>query len=168
MRERKAVLLYRTNEKARTIIETPFGETEQINVERIVKQGTIFGPILCCGSMAEINNIGEKQASTRLAKDKDIEALVYVDDIGAAGSRATINQIGKNVRQMEIEKGITFTVEKTNVMIIGKKKKGNEMEIELKNGLVREVEECKFLGNWLNEKGNMDRQIEEIEKRQKE
>ena len=45
--------------------------------------------------MAEINNIGEKQASTRLAKDKDIEALVYVDDIGAVGSRATINQIGK-------------------------------------------------------------------------
>ena len=66
---------------------------------------------------------------------------------------------------MEIEKGITFNVEKINVMIIGKKKEGNEMEIELKYGLVREVEEYKYLGNWLNKKGNMGRQIEEIEKK---
>ena len=40
------------------------------------------------------------------------------------------------------------------------------MNIELKNGLVREVEEYKFLGNSLNEIGNLGRQIEEIEKRQ--
>ena len=39
------------------------------------------------------------------------------------------------------------------------------MDIQLKNSLVREMEEYKFLGNWLNKKGNMDRQIEELEKK---
>ena len=115
--------------------------------------------------MAEIKNIRETKASTRLTKDDDIEALVYVDDIGAAGSRTTINELGKNLRQMEREKGVTFNVEKTNIMLIGKAKNETEMDIQLKNGLVREVEEYKFLGNWLNKKGNMDRQIEELEKK---
>ena len=90
---------------------------------------------------------------------------MYVNDIGAAGSRTTINELGKNLRQMEKEKGVTFNVEKTNIMLIGKAKNETEMDIQLKNGLVREVEEYKFLGNWLNKKGNMDRQIEELEKK---
>ena len=155
LREREALHMYTLNEKARIKIDALFGETEQITVENTVKQGTIFGPILCCGSMAEMNNIGETKASRRLTKDDDIEALVYVDDIGAAGSRTTINELGKNLRQMEREKGVTFNVEKTNIMLIGKAKNETEMDIQLKNGLVREVEEYKFLGNWLNKKGNM-------------
>ena len=62
LREREAQLIYKLNEKARIKIDTPFGETEQITVENVVKQGTNFGPIFCCGSMAEIN-IGETKAS---------------------------------------------------------------------------------------------------------
>ena len=42
------------------------------------------------------------------------------------------------------------------------------MDIKLQNGLMQEVEEYKFLGNWLNKKGDMDKQIEELEKRQEE
>ena len=66
---------------------------------------------------------------------------------------------------MEKEKGVIFNVEKTNIMLIGKAKNETEIDIQLKNGLLREVEEYKFLGNWLKKKGNMDRQIEEREKK---
>ena len=93
---------------------------------------------------------------------------MYIDDIGAAGSRTTINELGKNLRQMEREKGVTFNLEKTNAMLMGKAKNDTEMDIQLKNGLVREVEEHKFLGNWLNKKGNMDKQIDELEKKAEE
>ena len=75
-------------------------------MENIIKQGTIFGPILCCGSMAEMNYIEKTKASTMLTKDDNIEALVYVDDIGAAGSRTRISELGKALRQMEREKGL--------------------------------------------------------------
>ena len=54
LREREALLMYKLNEKARIKIDAPLGETEQITVENIVEQGTIFGSILCCGSMTEI------------------------------------------------------------------------------------------------------------------
>ena len=50
-------------------------------------------------------------------------------------------------------------------MIFGKAKTGTEMDMQLKNGLAREVEEYKFLGNWLNKKGNMDRQSNELERK---
>ena len=132
LREREALLIYKLNEKARVKIDALFGETEQITVENIVKQGTIFGPTFCCGSMTGINNIGEMKASTRLTKDDDIEALVYGDDIRAAGSRTTINRLGKNLRKMEREKGFAFNGEKTNVMLIGKAKNDTEMDIQLK------------------------------------
>ena len=71
--KREALLISEMNGKARIKIDTPFGETEQMTKEIIVKQGTIFGPIFCCGSMAEANNIGETKASTRLTKDNDVE-----------------------------------------------------------------------------------------------
>ena len=52
-------------------------------------------------------NCTEKtKTSTMLTKDDDIEALVYVDDIGAAGSRTRISELGKALRQMEREKGL--------------------------------------------------------------
>ena len=56
-------------------------------------------------------------------------------------------------------------MDKTNIVRIGKGKNKEEATIELKKGQVKEVEKYKFLGNWINERGNMTDQIEEIESR---
>ena len=42
---------------------------------------------------------------------------------------------------------------------------GTEMDIQSKNGLAREVQEDKSLGNWFNKKGFIHKQIEELEKK---
>ena len=42
LREREAILLYKLNEKAEMKVITTCGNTEEINIERVVKQGTIF------------------------------------------------------------------------------------------------------------------------------
>ena len=68
-------------------------------------------------SMAEVNTIAQN-----LTKNDNIEALVYLDNIGAAGSRTTINELGKYLRQMEGEMGVTFHVEKTNSMLLAKQR----------------------------------------------
>ena len=34
------------------------GQTESINEKEIVKQGSIFGPIICCATTSRINIIG--------------------------------------------------------------------------------------------------------------
>ena len=41
-------LLYEMNKKAEIIVDTTVGQTESINIKEIVKQGSIFGPVMCC------------------------------------------------------------------------------------------------------------------------
>ena len=41
-------MLNEENNKAEKIVDTTVGQTESINIKEIVKQGSIFGPIMCC------------------------------------------------------------------------------------------------------------------------
>ena len=41
-------ILYKMNKKAEIIVDTTVSQTESISVKEIVKQGSIFGPIMCC------------------------------------------------------------------------------------------------------------------------
>jgi len=53
-----------------------------------------------------------------VALNMAIEALVYVDDIGGAGSKENMEVISENMRKMEIEKIFTFSTGKSNYMRI--------------------------------------------------
>jgi len=69
---------------------------------------------------------------------------------------------------MEEEKKFTFNVNKgkTNYMVIKTGKETNEEPlIEVRKGKVEKTNEYKYLGNWIGEHGNVERQIEELEKR---
>ena len=166
MREREALLIQRMNEKATMEIITPYGSAGIVEKKSIVKQGTIFGPKLCCSSTSKINEIGAK-SMTVVSPNLDIEALIYVDDIEAIGSKRVIEVAGENLKKMEEAKGFTFGIGngKTQYMVINNrgKKKTTEVEIKLKNGIVTKTKEYKYLGNWLDERGTMERQLQEME-----
>lgn len=167
MREKEIKVIRKLNEKARIEIETPVGSTTEIEAKKIVKQGTVFGPILCCCSTAKINAMG-KRPITMVSPTMEMEPLVYVDDIGAAGSIEMIEETGHNLREMEKKKKFTFSAEKSNFMVIrtGKTEK-EKPKIELKNGEIKETEEYKYLGNWICGKGTIERQVKEISGRMK-
>ena len=133
----------------------------------MVKQGTIFGPILCCSSTAKITELGEK-TQTVVTPNLSIDSLIYVDDIGMAGKVEDIEEVGRKLKMMEEEKKFTFNNEqgKTNYMIIktGKEEK-QKPNIVVKKGKVMETTKYKYLGNWLNDKGNIELQLEELEKK---
>ena len=38
----------------------PAGKTEAININEVVKQGSIFGPVIQCASTSKVNNINEE------------------------------------------------------------------------------------------------------------
>ena len=48
--------LYEINKTSNIVIDTPVGKTSSITVEKVVKQGNIFGPIMCCASTSKVNN----------------------------------------------------------------------------------------------------------------
>ena len=57
-------------------IRTPVGNTDNIQVKRVVKQGTIFGPIMCCTETSTVNSTGE-EVKYRYGKIKYQNASIY-------------------------------------------------------------------------------------------
>ena len=70
------------NKKADIIIRTPIGNTDNIQVKEVVKQGTIFGPIMCCAETSAVNSIGEE---VKYSYGKiNIGMPIFMDDIATA------------------------------------------------------------------------------------
>ena len=49
------------NKETDIIIRTPVGNTENIQVKEVVKQATMFGPIMHCAETSTVNSIGEEE-----------------------------------------------------------------------------------------------------------
>ena len=116
---KEAMDIYRMNEKGNAIINTTIGNIDPIEVNGIVRQGTIMGPKLCCIDTDKINSIGRK-CITASSNGEQLEKAVI------------------NLQCMEETKGYTFNndVNKTAILIINKKKnKKYNIEINIKNGL---------------------------------
>ena len=73
----------------------------QLEIKEIVKQGTIYGSIMCCASTARVNEIGEKV----ICKYCNIEIgmPVFMDDIAAIRDAHTLRKGIRNCRKMETE-----------------------------------------------------------------
>ena len=104
-------ILYEMNKKAEIIVDTTVGQTESISIKEIVKQGSIFGPIMCCATTSKVNNIGE---IVQYSYGKvDIGMSVYMDDIAAAGGIAENIKGIRNCAKMEKEKKMRYGLKKT-------------------------------------------------------
>ena len=77
--------LYEINKTSNIVVDTPVGKTSSITVEEVVKQGTIFGPIMCCASTSRVNTI---QESVKYQYGKvEIGMPVFMDDSSCRKSR---------------------------------------------------------------------------------
>ena len=121
-------ILYEMNKETDIIIRTPVGNTNNIQIKEVVKQGTIFGPIMCCAETSTVNSIAEE---VKYSYGKiNIEMPVFMDDIATAGKAEHIRKGIKNCTKMEREKKISFGLKKTKYiyMIV---KTGREEEEEI-------------------------------------
>ena len=86
-------MIYKLNEKAIFKVQTPAGETEEIEVEEVVKQGTVFGTKLCCASTGKINDGLENKEV--LYPEDHLESVIFVDDIEADGGKGSVEGVMK-------------------------------------------------------------------------
>ena len=96
MREREVMMLLKLNEKTKMEIDTPYGKTKEL--ENIVKQGTVYGPQLCCVSTDKVNTIGE-MSMMLVAPTLKIQSTVFVDDIMAGGNIEAVEAAGRNLKK---------------------------------------------------------------------
>ena len=157
-------ILYEMNKETDVIIKTPVGNTDNIQVKEVVKQGTIFGPIMCCAETSTVNSIGE-EVKYRYGKI-NIGMPVFMDDIATAGKAEHIRKGISNCARMEREKKISFGLKKTKYMIV---KTGREEEEEInetvKAGRIQRTDKCKYLGITISTDGQLTEHIKELNTR---
>ena len=148
--------LYEMNKKAEIIVDTTVDQTESISIKETVKQGSIFGPIMCCATTSRVKNIGKTvQYSYRKV---DIGMSVYMDGIAAAGGIAEIRKRIRNCTEMEKKKKMRYGLKRTKYIIV---KTGKERE-EIKSRAVQKTETYHYLGETINEEGNLEKYIKVI------
>lgn len=95
-----------------------------------------------------------------------MESLMFMDNIAARGSNRMIEEVSEKLKEMERRKRYTFNKDKSNYMVIKTgKEQEKEINIEVKKGKLKKVERHKYLGNWIGEKGDVEEQIKEMERK---
>ena len=158
-------ILHEMNKEADIIIRTPVGNTDNIQVKEVVKQGTIFGPIMCCAETSAVNSIGEEEIKYSYGKI-NVGMPVFMDDIATAGKAEHIRKGIKNCAKMDKEKKISFGSKKTKYMIV---KTGREKEEEInetvKAGRIQRTDKCKYLRMTISTDGQLTEHIKELNNR---
>ena len=154
------------NQNSEVVIETPYGLTRPFHLEAAVKQGRIFGPLFCSVTTDKVNLINGT-SYTMIGAEREIENLIFVDDIIGIGSKEKLRSVEKSLQAMEEEKKFTFHNKKSNIMIMKFQKKKaekvvgkDELNIKVKKGRIEQVKEFKYLGESFNEKGDNKTKIQ--------
>ena len=159
-------MMYKLNNETEITVDTPLGKTKKLRVEEIVKQGTVLGPDLCCIETDAINKIGESQE--RNLGEQIIGILVFVDDVMSAGTAEEIRSAIRNFAEMEKRKKFTYGLKKTKYMIMKTgREKEEKIEENVKEGVVEETDEYKWLGLLLSKEGNLLLHIKNKKKKMK-
>ena len=79
----KFSLISNLDEKCRIVVKTPCGPTERFELDRIVLQGSVFGPIKCA---VQMDTLGRQALQTGCGIFKykgviDVPALAMIDDV---------------------------------------------------------------------------------------
>ena len=149
--------LYEINKTSNIVVDTPVGKTSSITVEEVVKQGTTFGPIMCCASTSRVNEIQEA-VKYQYGKVK-IGMPVFMDDIAAVGTAENIRKGIQNCRRMETEKKMIYGLKKTKYTVINT---GNEPEEVIEERVKEGIDIYKYLGTVINKLGNLKDHILEL------
>ena len=94
-------LIYKLNVKANITIKTPFGDTQVLPLENLVKQGTVLGPVLNNCSLDRVckESLGYHIGSV------EIRSMEFVDDIADPNSDEISAKFSHRiVEQIQFEK----------------------------------------------------------------
>ena len=152
-------ILYEMNKETDIIIRTPVGNTNK----EVVKQGTIFGSIICCAETSAVNSIGEE---VKYSYGKiNIGMPVFMDDIATAGKAEHIRKGINNRARREKEKKISFGLKKTKYMIVKTGREEEEINETVKAGRIHRTDKCKYLGMTISTDGELTEHIKELSNR---
>ena len=152
-------IIYEINKYARLTISTPFGKTNEITCQEILKQGSVLASTLAAMHVDSVHNHFDLENLGIYYGDVKIENLLFQDDIvRLEGEEDHLNkanivfEIFQNINKME------FHPIKTKVMIVNSTQ---DDEIKLAKDKLEKVNKMKYLGDIITNNGKIDELIAE-------
>ena len=69
------------NKNCNITVNTPFGPTERFTIEKLVKQGTVLGPVLCSTSVGNYCKDDLNPDLSTFVGKVEIRPLAFMDDL---------------------------------------------------------------------------------------
>ena len=161
MKSEDLQILWQMNKCSKVCIDTPVGLTDEITLGPTVKQGTIFGPIMCNRETDNINHTGKKTVSP-YGPTIELESLVYFDDICNGGNHETSEGFVEKCSLFEKQRKATVNLDKSGYVVIGETRSNLQepLQTELKRGKLSRKPQMLYVGTWINEKGSYEINIQ--------
>ena len=116
------------NTKAQIVVKTPFGQCEPFIYSNVVRQGTVFGPVLHNCSIDKFS----KESYPYFYGKTEIKSLEFVDDIADINDQHPAALLSnKIIQNVQDRKRLTFSAEKCEMLKINPTKTGFQASISI-------------------------------------
>ena len=144
------------NQSTDIIIKTPYGETEKVNVQQILKQGSVLASTLAALHTDSSNNYVQNELGIFYG-DLHLHSLLFQDDIARIESKQdNLNLANKVYEVFQNLNGMEFHETKT-VYISNK----NNTSIKLNNETLKQKKSDKYLGDIISSDNKYEETIED-------
>ena len=139
-------------------IKTPFGYTDEFQVDMILKQGTVNGPILCCCSVGKFSDHCADNNIIVSKNEIEVPPIAFVDDInGLADNTSKIVVLNAHAEVYQKRKRLNFNVEKCKILPMNTRTHSKELHsLKLNNQNISVESEVTYLAEQFNSLGNND------------
>ena len=158
-------MIAKLDEKCSVKVKTPCGQTDNFKLERLVLQGSVFGPIKCS---IQIDTLGRdsmiQNSCLYLYKGLiNVTALAMVDDVLTVNECHTDSVEANAIINAKMElKKLRLSKDKCYQIHIGKNKDGKSCGTNLKvhNDVMKKESSGPYLGDIISSDGSIDLTIE--------
>ena len=160
----KWMAIYLMNKSAEIIIQTPVGETQPIEIQEVVMQGTVKAAVMCARlidtATENLENVGagvqygEVRVTTQMFQDDILQSSTNAETTQRA---AIANEVFQDTNRMK------FNMGKTQMMCIPHKL-GQKQAVRINNQEFSRCTQYRYLGDHLHTKNNLDLNLEKREK----
>ena len=159
----KFALISKMDEKAEVIVKTPCGPTDEFSMERIIMQGSVFGPIK---ATIQIDTLGRdcesyNQGMFLYKNVLSLTPLALIDDcLGFSLCGPDAVELNAIINTKIISKKLRLSEKKCSHMHFSKSSTPCYTNLKADESDMKKSTECSYLGDILSTSGTLDATIE--------
>ena len=164
IRDDKFALIAKLDETANVVVKTPFGPTDEFSLEKLVMQGSVFGPIK---ATTQIDTLGRdcKDFNQGIFLYKNVLSILplsFIDDcLGFSQCGAQTVELNAIMNSKIVSKKLRLSEDKCTHMHFSKSSSKCYTNLKADNAEMKKSKECSYLGDVLSTNGSIEATIEQ-------